>query len=99
MGGGKLAQSYAGVAEVADAPGLGPGIERCAGSSPVTRTSLVARSSFIKSRPEGRSERGVSVVLRYLEVVFGLKLTSGRSLAWPMAPTSVVKKLSEHAAG
>ncbi len=29
---------YAGVAELADAPDLGSGIHRCAGSSPVTRT-------------------------------------------------------------
>ena len=33
----------AGVAELVDAPGLGPGGESCAGSSPVTRTRLRER--------------------------------------------------------
>ena len=33
----KVQTEYAGVAELADAPDLGSGIHRCAGSSPVTR--------------------------------------------------------------
>src|SRR3954464_3748027 len=39
----------AGVAELVDAPGLGPGIERCGGSSPFARTSF-ARTRFSQSR-------------------------------------------------
>ena len=37
---------YAGVAELADAPDLGSGVNRCAGSSPVTRTSMSVHNGF-----------------------------------------------------
>ena len=37
---------FAGVAELADAPDLGSGVNRCAGSSPVTRTSMSVHNGF-----------------------------------------------------
>jgi hypothetical protein len=45
-----LRSTHAGVAELADAPGLGPGAERRPGSSPGTRTDRKAMDLGLQSR-------------------------------------------------
>ena len=50
-----LIHGHAGVAELADALDLGSSVNRCAGSSPVTRT-LAMRSSYMR---KWRAKKGI----------------------------------------